>query len=362
MIYSFYPIADATLYESDPLKNTGNDAVLDLSKQVVDQTLYNNRVLLKFDASYIASVMDSYNIVYPGAQFYLNLYAVEQQEVPSNFTVEVYRAGEDWTEGIGRYVNDPKTTDGVSWINASKASGNAVPWSVASVGFGQAAEWTAVEGGATWITDPVATTSVLNYNGDIRVDVTDIVMRWVYNDPNYGFLIKKSTADETSTTKFVELKYFSKDTNTIYLPKLEMAWNDATYVPGNLPQPDYSKQLTIAPKNLKNIYKESSKARINVSVREKYPTITFATQSNYLQTKQIPSSSFFYSIQHADTNETVIPFDTTYTKISCDSTGNFFNLWMDSLQVERYYKIVFRVDSLGAEEYIDNNFIFKVTR
>jgi hypothetical protein len=35
---------------------------------------------------------------------------------------------------------------------------------------------------------------------------------------------------------------------------------------------------------------------------------------------------------------------------------------MDGLQPERYYKLIFRVDRSGAEEYVDNNFIFKVTK
>jgi len=363
MIYSFYPIADTTIYESDPLKNTGNDAVLDLSKHVLAEEAYNNRILLKFDTDYIISVMEDNNVIYPNVKFYLNLYTVKEQEVPTTFTVDVFRAGEAWEEGIGRYINNPKTTLGASWYSSSKSSNSGgTPWQVDNLGFGQTAEWTTVKGGGTWYTDPVASSEVNTYNSDLRIDVTEVVMRWVFNDPNYGFLVKKSNQDETSDSKFVELKYFSKDTNTIYLPKLEMLWNDASYSPGNLPQPDYSKQLTVYPKNLKNSYKEGSKVRINVGVREKYPVITFATQSNYIQAKQIPSSSFFYGIQHADTNEVVVPFDTNYTKMSCDSTGNYFKLWTDSLQVERYYKLVFRVDYQGSEEYIDNNYIFKVTK
>jgi hypothetical protein len=57
----------------------------------------------------------------------------------------------------------------------------------------------------------------------------------------------------------------------------------------------------------------------------------------------------------------LIPYDTSHTKVSCDSTGNYFDFWFNTLQPERYYQFEFRVDRVGKKQYFDG-FIFKVVR
>jgi hypothetical protein len=57
--------------------------------------------------------------------------------------------------------------------------------------------------------------------------------------------------------------------------------------------------------------------------------------SNYY----LPTASY-WSIVDLDTNEVVIDFDSTYTKISADSTSNYFDVYMNGLEPERYYKIL----------------------
>jgi hypothetical protein len=61
-----------------------------------------------------------------------------------------------------------------------------------------------------------------------------------------------------------------------------------------------------------------------------------------------------------DTNEYVIDFDTNYTKISCDSKGNYFDLWMNGLQPERNYKILIQTQISGSVIIEDNHYNFKV--
>ena len=66
------------------------------------------------------------------------------------------------------------------------------------------------------------------------------------------------------------------------------------------------------------------------------------------------------------TGDVIIPFGTG-SLVSCDSTGNYFNLWLDGLQAERYYKFEFKVVS-GSNtdeetvQYFDDDFSFKVVR
>ena len=59
--------------------------------------------------------------------------------------------------------------------------------------------------------------------------------------------------------------------------------------------------------------------------RELYPTTAFATTPAELDVKYLPSASAFYQVKDAETEEEIIPFGTG-SKISCDSTGNYFNL------------------------------------
>jgi hypothetical protein len=38
----------------------------------------------------------------------------------------------------------------------------------------------------------------------------------------------------------------------------------------------------------------------------------------------------------------IVDFDDKYTKISADSTGNYFYMYMKGLEVERYYRILIK--------------------
>ena len=61
-----------------------------------------------------------------------------------------------------------------------------------------------------------------------------------------------------------------------------------------------------------------------------------------------------------DTNEYVINFDPIYTKLSLDTTSSYFSLYMNGLQPERYYKILFQTTVDGSVNIIDNNNYFKI--
>ena len=100
--------------------------------------------------------------------------------------------------------------------------------------------------------------------------------------------------------------------------------------------------------------------------RELYPTTTFATTPAELSIKYLPSASAFYSVKDAETEETIIPFGTG-SKVSCDSTSNYFNVWMNGLQAERNYRFLIKVVSGSGttdeqENYYDDDFEFRVVR
>ncbi len=58
----------------------------------------------------------------------------------------------------------------------------------------------------------------------------------------------------------------------------------------------------------------------------------------------------------------VVDFNTDFTKISCDSKGSFFDVYMDGLQPERYYRILVKTTLDESTVVVDDQNIFKVVR
>ena len=239
-------------------------------------------------------------------------------------------------------------------------------------------------GGGTWYTGSSeqysleASQSFTHEPDDLRMDVTGIVNNWIYsgsNYPNEGFMLKRSGSmgntdtniEEGNTIHYGNFKFFSRETHTVFQPKLEVEWDDSTWSAGSL-SPLTSTDLeecVVYMKGVRPEYKETSKTKFRVVGRERYPVKTFSTSSDYLTVKTLPSGSTYYSIRDAHTEDVVIPFGNG-TKVSCDSTGNYFNLWMNGLQAERFYRVLFKVVSgSGTDEtvqYFDENWTFKVSR
>ena len=208
------------------------------------------------------------------------------------------------------------------------------------------------------------------------MDVTDIVDKWLSGSyTNYGFMVKRSgsvgntnsNTDEGSTDKLGNFAFFSSDTHTKYPPTLETVWYDSKWETGSL-DPLTSTNLEdmiIYMKGLRPEYKENSKVKFRVVGKERFPSTTYSTTPANLTVKYLPSGSSFYSIKDAETNDVIVPFSSA-SLISCDSTGNYFNLDLEGYQPERYYSLEFRVQSGSntvdeTDQYFDEGFTFKVS-
>ena len=176
---------------------------------------------------------------------------------------------------------------------------------------------------------------------------------------NNGFIIKKPRATEEDGFGFGELQYFSSNTHTIYPPKLTFKWDDSSYSHSGTTLT--SGDIFLALHNNKAEFLRKSKQRFRITTRKRYPDRTFTTSSNYLETSYLPSTSY-YSVRDAETDEVIIPFDTSYTKMSADSDGMYFDLWMEGFQPERYYKLMFRVDNNDGINIHDEDYFFKIVR
>jgi len=219
-------------------------------------------------------------------------------------------------------------------------------------------------GGGTWYTSSYNGTEYeqvfTRYNKNLNVEVTEYVNDWLSgNRENNGFIIKRPVAQESGSIRYGSSKFFSNDTHTIYVPTLEVRWDDSSFVTGSLDEL-IADDITVYVKNLNSEYKESSKAKIRIVGRETYPQRTFIDSNPYTTIKYLPETTY-YQVRDVETNQVLIPYNTNYTKVSCDSTGNYFDFWFDTLQPERYYQFEFRVDRSGLKEYFDG-FVFKVIR
>jgi hypothetical protein len=213
----------------------------------------------------------------------------------------------------------------------------------------------------------MASQSFSNEPDDIRMDVTNIVKLWISGSnrlTNDGIILHHHTSASlyTDTMDYGVLKFFSKETNTIYEPKLELVWDDSSFVTGSLTSvtgtafDDYKVVVT----NLKSEYPSNSRVKIRVKGRDTYPSKSFTTGSfAYDQSKYLPSGSVYYQIEDYTTNETIVPFG-DYSKLSCDSTSNYFNLDTSTYITDRFYRLKIKIVQNGITDIIDDKLIFKI--
>jgi len=381
MHYFIFPDLDATLYSASGSKNTGLDQILEVRKDMkADGTnVKASRILMKFDLSYISQSIVRGLISNP--KYYLNLYDANPTNMGYSQSLWAYPVSQSWIEGEGFDMDIPTTTQGASW-DYKTGLNEEDWWNPESSSF-------STEQGGAYYKNVYGSQSFAWGTEDMRMDVTPIVNSWLDETyPNEGFMIKRSgsievqniksgSGDEGNSDALGSFIFFSRQTNTIYPPKLEVEWYDTTWSTGSLDPLSSTnlEDLVFYMKGLQTQYKEKSKMRFRVVGRERYPTKSYSnTASEYLTVKYLPSGSVekigedgaYYSVIDDQTGDVIVPFGTG-SLISCDSTGNYFNLWMDGLQSERYYRFEFKVVS-GSNtsdetiQYFDDNFAFKVVK
>jgi len=362
-IYKIFPEKSATLYSFYPLLNSGIDEILELSTyKSISDTNEVSRPLIHFPSNEILDIIQN-KVGTNNFDVYLKLYLANASEIPLNYTIFCHPISSNWDQGTGRLGNYPITTDGVSWAYTNQ-SGSGL-WVQGSFPSGITGSYNNTSGGGAWYTSSLyQATQSFNFisSKDIEMKVSNTVKAWYSGSiPNYGFILKHSSSLEfTSAPKF-ELKYFSGTTHTIYPPSLEIRWDDSVYNTGSLTVVTSSLfALTLG--NNKGEFQQDSVQRFRVNVRDQYPSVAFRTSISYANTKALPSSSY-WSIKDLDTEEIIIDYDSNYTKISCDANGNYFDVYMNGLEPERYYKLLIKsVLSDKEVAILDEDYTFKVIR
>jgi hypothetical protein len=253
---------------------------------------------------------------------------------------------------------DNITSDGISW----KYRNGIDSWQdnviAGTAVFTNGTTGSANAEGGTWYLSGSASQSFNNEPDDIRMDVTNIVSLWLSGSlPNNGFIVHHSLNSENDSLDYGLLKFFSKETNTIYEPKLEVVWNDISFVTGSLlpvtgsAEDGYKVVIT----NLKKEYSANTKVKIRIKGRDMYPLKSFGTTFAYDQSKYI--TNIYYQLEDYITSEVILPFG-DYTKVSCDSTSNYFVMNLNTFPKNRTYKLKLKVVENDISTIIDEKYIF----
>lgn len=358
-IYKIFPQKDSTIYEHlyRTTQNTGYDEILELNKVLINNTGSNSRILIKFFDSDIDSVFSLIGSSTWSAS--LDLFSTEHENLVPDQDIIVAALSGSWVNGTGKFLNVPITTNGVSWLYRDDIE---TSWLTSSFSVGSTGSWGRTSGGGNWYTASIASQS-FSYNKvlDLSVDVTSIVDLWNSSSlVNDGFILKRTDSDEQSTNNLGNLQFYSTDTHTIYSPSLTFKWDDSVYLTGSLTVVADS-DIVVKPENLRREYKVGEIPKVKFFVRDRFPTRVFQTSSLYSNGKAFTSSSY-YSIRDAKTEDIIIPFDDNYTKISVSGGENYFKLYLNGLQPERYYRMVIKTLVDGETLIFDDNYYFKLVR
>jgi len=342
MYYFLTASKDASIYLQQPTQNTGLDEILEVSK-----TYYGNlkdvaHSLIKFETTPLSQSIVSGDITMSSAELILR--ECESSEIPLDYTIYAYQVSQSWDMGIGTRF-DEISTDGVSWNKRTTDN-----WLLGGYTTGTTGSFNGK--GGTWYTGSAASQSFSYETSDIQMDVLKPINSWLSGSiPNEGWIIKHSSAVENNTTDYGQLKFFSKETNTIYQPKVRIGWDDSSFVTGSLTELT-ADDIHVTFKRLKTRYKRGSKPEIRVFGREKYPLKTYTNTYSYTDVKYLPSSTY-YQVKDVITEEIIVPFS-DYTKVSCDSSGNYFKLNLSNWEYNRDYYFEIKVDRDGVIEYFED--------
>jgi hypothetical protein len=355
-MHKFYTSSyDASIYLQQPDQNAGRDEILEVGKLYYGSSMDINRTLIKFDVSTLETGS--------GWKAFLNLKSANSQEIPLEYSIYANAVSQSWTMGTGTKF-DNITSDGVSWYYKN-GTDKWMDYNVTPDAYASGSDTGSIlnGGGGTWYTASMSSQSFSNEPDDVRMDVTNIVRLWLSGSlPNNGFIIHHSIAAENDTSDYGLLKFFSKETNTIYEPKLEIVYDDYSFTTGSL-EPVvgslYDGDYKVIVNNLKNQYFKNTKVRVRVKGRESYPSKSFGTTFAYEQIKRLPEDSTYYQLEDYVTGEIIFPFG-QYTKVSCDSTSNYFDMDLNSLSAGRVYKLKLKIEEDNISTIIDEKMVFEI--
>ena len=387
-VYKLFPSKDATLYSLFPNMNTGLDEIVEATETSFaysDPNPQTSRFLINFSEEEIDDVLQNKIGISSSTQLLdnnlwksnLQCFIATSTGLQSNTTVDCFPVYGDWDMGTGRYLDDPISTNGTSWIWRTFSGSGGTKWLISGFPTGVTASYNttyAVAGGGNWFTGsaqpwfnsnlyPITASVTFGFfdSKDLNLNVTNIIRaRYTGSISSDGFLIKQRVEFIDNKDVQPELKYFSRDTHTIYPPSLQFSWRDYTWNTGSSSQTILNTlpaTLTLA-QNPGTFYPQSYN-RFRINARPEYPAQLWQTSSIYTNNYYLPTASY-WAIKDLDTNEMVVDFDTQFTQLNADATSSYFDVYMNGLEPERYYAILIKTDIAGTVQVFDDQYYFKV--
>ena len=355
MAYYFLTASkDASVYLQQPNQNTGLDEILEISKVYYGNIKDVSHALLKFDLGYVSASIYNNSISMSSAELILK--ETKSEEIPLDYTIFANAISGSWEMGTGTRF-DNISTQGVTWNY--REGDSSLEWlennfatnTTASINNG---------GGGTWYTSYNASQTFSYQTTDINMNVISLLRAFISGSViNDGIILKYSTANESDTADYGILKFFSKETHTIHQPKIRIGWDDSVFSTGSLAELT-ANDIKVGVTNLKKEYKVGTIAKIQIFGRELYPVKTFSDTFGYSTSKYLPTTTY-YQIKDFASNDIIIPFS-DYSKVSCDSNGNYIKVNFSNWEANRVYKIEFKIDNNGSVEYFDNDTTFSLVK
>jgi len=321
MAYYFLTASkDATVYLQQPNQNTGLDEILEISKIYYGNIKDVSHTLIKFEHAYLSASISNGTIKFDTATLILK--ETQSEEIPLEYTIYANPVSGSWEMGIGTRF-DNINTQGVTW---NYREGD----------------------------------TKLDWLEDINMDVKSMLNAWMSGSiQNNGIILKYSTENESDTSDYGVLKFFSKETNTIYQPKIQITWDDQVFTTSSLSALT-ANDIKVGITNLKKEYKVGSEVKLKIFGRELYPLKTFTNSFSYDDVKYLPQTTY-YQIKDVNSDDVIIPFS-DYSKVSCDENGNYIKINFSNWEAGRTYKIEFKVDMDGDIQYFDNDTTFSLIK
>jgi len=321
------PATDSNMGASDILE------VFSIYGQASTSSVERARSILEFDISQISADRSSGKLPSSGSvNFVLRLSNAEHSfTTPSSFTLSVHALSSSWSEGIGLDMETYKDTGASNWVSRSLGT----LWSTPGGDI--------LEG--EYFKDKAFDSGI----EDLEVDVSNIVEAWLTGTlSNNGFLVKLSGSNEDGTLErsYYTKKFFARGSQYFFKrPTIEARWDSSSLDTGSLPDPyvradEYIFKIT----NFKSSYKTYENITFKVNTRKKdwQPNI-YTVASNTAPIDLVDES--FYKIRRVADNYTVVDYSTgstpSYTKLSYNATGSYFDFDMSNLEPNYLYEISF---------------------
>ena len=358
MAYYFLTASkDASVYLQQPDQNAGLDEILEVSKVYYGNIKDVSRALLQFNVANFSSSLSNGSVGFEEATLIMR--ETDSEELPLDFTINIHPVSASWEMGNGTRFDDI-TTSGVTWNYREGDSSDRWVNNVVngSIVFAPNSTGSFAGRGGVWYSNLSSTQNFSYKTQDINANITSIFQAWLSGSiDNDGLIVKHTNAVEEDTNDYGILRFFSKETNTIHQPKVRIGWNDVSFVTGSLTELT-SENIKVGIKNFKKEYKVNTTPKLRVVGRDLYPIKTFSATAQYGISKFLPTTSY-YQIRDYHSDDIIVPFS-NYTKLSCDSTGNYFNLNLSNWEVDRVYKVEFKITIDGVDNFFDEDYTFSV--